>query len=550
MKSLIKKLHLFACFALTLHTGLTTAQLNIEQPAMGHRIIEQSQHSCTAHELYDALDAETNRNITQLKSEGKLIFNAGKVLLPQTFEWPLTYETNFLGNDYFFIQNYVDHDTTTGSISEFMCGTRSYDLASGYDHQGTDICIGPYWWNMMDDMKVRIIAAAPGQIIGKADGNFDRNCGFGAGAANSITIQHADGTRALYLHMKNGSVTTKVVGDYVETGEFLGYVGSSGSSTNPHLHFEVRNAANQFIDPWAGPCNDDITSSLWNNQKPYPNSGIMSILTMSAVPTVPACPNPETVPLTNHFEPGDPMRIEIHLRDLMPGTSFELNIFDPNNVIIDNATVQIANFLAGGFYFTTPNISNNAIQGTYRVEVTYQGKRAAHYYTVGCPAAYNLSGSIGGFQGYLSGSNITSTQSISGSGGNNIWYEAETYIEAKTGFRAKAGCHFRARIDNCSNNGIRQIDELNANPMLSLQAHPTITATTTKLKVSTNKNSKLNLVVFDLTGRQIKPVITNQNLPDGVHEFELNTTDMAPGIYICTAVVDALKTTCKIIVQR
>jgi hypothetical protein len=42
------------------------------------------------------------------------------------------------------------------------------------------------------------------------------------------------------------------VGDQVTCGQVLGYVGSSGISATPHLHFEVRDSNNALIDPFAG----------------------------------------------------------------------------------------------------------------------------------------------------------------------------------------------------------------------------------------------------------------------------------------------------------
>ena len=86
---------------------------------------------------------------------------------------------------------------------------------------------------------VRIVAAAPGTIVSKTDGNFDRNCAIGSGQWNAVYVRHADNSVAWYGHMKSGSLTTKAVGETVVTGEYLGIVGSSGSSTGPHLHFEI-----------------------------------------------------------------------------------------------------------------------------------------------------------------------------------------------------------------------------------------------------------------------------------------------------------------------
>jgi len=42
----------------------------------------------------------------------------------------------------------------------------------------------------------------------------------------------------IYAHLKAGSVAVKV-GDVVEAGQVLGKLGSSGNSTEPHLHFQV-----------------------------------------------------------------------------------------------------------------------------------------------------------------------------------------------------------------------------------------------------------------------------------------------------------------------
>ena len=54
-----------------------------------------------------------------------------------------------------------------------------------------------------------------------------------------VVINHHDGTMTLYAHMLSGSRTVSV-GDEVGQGQVLGTVGSTGNSTGPHLHFEVR----------------------------------------------------------------------------------------------------------------------------------------------------------------------------------------------------------------------------------------------------------------------------------------------------------------------
>ena len=57
---------------------------------------------------------------------------------------------------------------------------------------------------------------------------------------NYIIINHNNGYYSLYAHM-NGFAKGLKVGSTVSRGQVIGYVGSSGLSTGPHLHFEIRN---------------------------------------------------------------------------------------------------------------------------------------------------------------------------------------------------------------------------------------------------------------------------------------------------------------------
>lgn len=57
------------------------------------------------------------------------------------------------------------------------------------------------------------------------------------GYGNTIVIDHGNGVATLYGHQSSFVISN---GDYVETGQHIGNVGSTGLSTGPHLHFEVR----------------------------------------------------------------------------------------------------------------------------------------------------------------------------------------------------------------------------------------------------------------------------------------------------------------------
>ena len=83
-----------------------------------------------------------------------------------------------------------------------------------------------------------IYAAAGGTVI-YVSANGSYNHGWG----NDVIINHGNGTQTVYAHM---SRVAAVVGQTVGAGDVIGYVGNTGRSTGPHLHFEVRGARNPF----------------------------------------------------------------------------------------------------------------------------------------------------------------------------------------------------------------------------------------------------------------------------------------------------------------
>jgi murein DD-endopeptidase MepM/ murein hydrolase activator NlpD len=94
------------------------------------------------------------------------------------------------------------------------------------------------------------------------------------------------------------------VGAAVVTGEYLGLVGSSGCSSNPHLHLEIHDKDGKVIEPYAGTCNSTTPSTWWANQKPYQEPSL-NRLTTHAIPPVfdGFCPNEEKPNLDNQFDP-------------------------------------------------------------------------------------------------------------------------------------------------------------------------------------------------------------------------------------------------------
>jgi murein DD-endopeptidase MepM/ murein hydrolase activator NlpD len=82
-----------------------------------------------------------------------------------------------------------------------------------------------------------VFAAADGDVV------VARQGGYNGGYGNYVVIRHANGTQTLYGHLQSITVSA---GGHVSQGETIGYLGNTGRSTGPHLHFEVRGAKNPF----------------------------------------------------------------------------------------------------------------------------------------------------------------------------------------------------------------------------------------------------------------------------------------------------------------
>lgn len=162
---------------------------------------------------------------------------------------------------HWYINNYVDLDPDEGdgddAKRDYTGGEQTYD-----GHHGLDIGVGS--WAAMD-IGVPIFAVASGVVVNRDDGHDDRNhtdlSTDDNPPVNFVEIDHGDGWRTTYYHMRRNSVTVQI-GDIVKPGDILGLVGSSGRSTEPHLHFEVRHR-NLVVETYLAP------SSYWITPAPY-----------------------------------------------------------------------------------------------------------------------------------------------------------------------------------------------------------------------------------------------------------------------------------------
>ncbi|MEQ1922114.1 MAG: peptidoglycan DD-metalloendopeptidase family protein [Pyrinomonadaceae bacterium] len=330
-------------------------------------------------------------NIARLKAEGKLERESPQAV---GLNWPVR-KVNFNDNFIDGISNYVDQNPANpGAILDWNCSNRTYDL-SGYNHGGIDIFTWPFGWLRMDTFQAEVVAAAAGTIIQKADGNFDRNCAMGGGNPNMIFIRHSDGSVAWYLHMKANSLTSKGVGDTVAQGEFLGVIGSSGSSTGPHLHFELYNASNQLQEPYQGACNNMNASSWWNVQEPYRNTRINALMTGSAAPVMPACPTQEVPNAQSTFAPGATIFMTAFYRDQLTSQQTTWEIVRPDGSIHATWTHTSPNTYSASWWWYSLGLPASPL-GTWRVRLTSLAQTVDQPFILGTPtnALVTLSGRV------------------------------------------------------------------------------------------------------------------------------------------------------------
>ena len=95
-------------------------------------------------------------------------------------------------------------------------------------------------------------AAASGTPIYAAADGVVKTVSYDSSRGNYVEIEHhmEDGSvyDSLYLHQSGGGITVSV-GQTVSAGQHIGAVGSTGTSTGAHLHFEIRDSSGSSLPP-------------------------------------------------------------------------------------------------------------------------------------------------------------------------------------------------------------------------------------------------------------------------------------------------------------
>lgn len=186
--------------------------------------------------VYDGTDHGVTEIDTSIFKPSEFKFNSGN---GTDWWWPIgsseTREVNGV--------LYADGEPAPTSI-ESMPGERMLNGELN-THNGIDIA---------GEQNTNIIASKSGKVIKVVDGfengfgNKNLNNNDGGGYGNNILVEHDDGKAVRYAHLEKNTITVKE-GDYVQQGQLIGKMGSSGKSTGFHLHFEIRDSSWNVLLP-------------------------------------------------------------------------------------------------------------------------------------------------------------------------------------------------------------------------------------------------------------------------------------------------------------
>lgn len=283
------------------------------------------------------------------------------------FIWPLEYgiDTNVV------LVNYVDNQSGS-TIKDYMGNDWAYN-----GHNGTDVSLHSF--RAMDRF-FGVRAAAPGIVDEIAFSNYDRDTACITNA-NIVCIRHEDGSYAYYYHLMKNSITVRV-GEYIPAGRIIGYVGSSGCSSDAHLHFEPGRFINGTWtkrDPWHGTFN--TLPSLWINQFNYirerefkiHNMGVFteglvgSFSNLSPALLKQGLLQPNTI---SGYE--QKLGIYLLIQGKYTGSQVKIEIRKPNGTLFDDSYFYIYDYYRYSWVWWTPSFDPGIAEtGNWYVRVLY-----------------------------------------------------------------------------------------------------------------------------------------------------------------------------------
>ncbi|MDX2593359.1 MULTISPECIES: M23 family metallopeptidase [Streptomyces] len=125
----------------------------------------------------------------------------------------------------------------TPSAASWVDPVKQYTLSATFMQDGSHWAHKHSGQDFAVPTGTEVLAAHGGTVV-KAGPN---GAGDGPAYGNAIVIKHGNGTYSQYAHLSRIDVK---VGQVVKTGQHIALSGSTGNSTGPHLHFEIRTTPN------------------------------------------------------------------------------------------------------------------------------------------------------------------------------------------------------------------------------------------------------------------------------------------------------------------
>ena len=124
------------------------------------------------------------------------------------------------------------------SSNDWVLPTSGYVITAGFGQ------VGSLWESAHSGLD---LAGLPGTPVVSVAGGVVVSSGYSGDCGKRVAVILEGGTSTLYCHLDTLSVRA---GDKVSAGQQLGTMGSTGHTTGPHLHFEVRTPAGDRVDPY------------------------------------------------------------------------------------------------------------------------------------------------------------------------------------------------------------------------------------------------------------------------------------------------------------
>ncbi|MEV8048146.1 M23 family metallopeptidase [Streptomyces griseoluteus] len=125
----------------------------------------------------------------------------------------------------------------SASATSWVDPVKKYTLSASFDQGGSHWAHKHSGQDFAVPTGTEVLAAHGGTVV-KAGPN---GAGDGPAYGNAVVIKHGNGLYSQYAHLSRVDVK---VGQIVKTGQHIALSGSTGNSTGPHLHFEIRKTPN------------------------------------------------------------------------------------------------------------------------------------------------------------------------------------------------------------------------------------------------------------------------------------------------------------------